>query len=89
MTRADALSLSTALVVRRIRIEELHLTQQALADRMGVDRTYITHLERAYRVSSLPVLEALASALDMRPGVLVDRIIAFADSDLEHYLNDQ
>lgn len=88
MTRTDALALSTALVVRYIRVEELHLTQEAVAARMGVTRPYYSNIERAYRVLTLPVFDALANALDIPTGTLMDRVVAFADSDLEHYLND-
>jgi len=45
----------------------VNLTQQALADRVGVHRVYIAHLETGARTSpSLAVLDRLAKALKVK-----------------------
>lgn len=86
MTRSDALAISAALVIRHIRVHELHITQKALGDRAGLSQGYIANMERAYRTLSLPVFERIANALDIPPGALLSRVVDFADSDLEAYL---
>lgn len=47
------------------------LTQQEIADRVGVDRTYITHLLRdGKRQPSLGIALKLSRVLDMDPAAL-------------------
>jgi transcriptional regulator with XRE-family HTH domain len=43
------------------------LTQEALADKAGLERTYISFLERGLRQPSLRVLIALCGALKIAP----------------------
>lgn len=52
--------------LRRLRIERGH-SQEALADLVGIDRTYVSALERRRYAVSLDVLERIASALDVPP----------------------
>jgi transcriptional regulator with XRE-family HTH domain len=49
------------------------LSQEALADAAGVDRTYVSALEREQYSASLDTLEKLADALDVDPGELLKR----------------
>ena len=51
-----------ALKVRR---EELGLTQEDLADKAGIHRTYLSDVERGTRNLSLINIERLAAALSM------------------------
>jgi transcriptional regulator with XRE-family HTH domain len=51
------------------------LTQEELARRAGVPRPNLSAIERGQREVSLKTLRALAVALDVRPGVLVDGIV--------------
>lgn len=46
-------------------------SQEELADRTGVHRTYLSGLERAARNPSLDVLERIAAALQVPLGELV------------------
>lgn len=50
------------------------LTQEELARRAGVPRPNLSAIERGKREVSLKTVRALAVALDVRPGVLVDGI---------------
>ena len=51
------------------------LTQEELAKRAGVPRPNLSAIERGQREVSLRTVRALAVALDVRPGVLVDGIV--------------
>ncbi|MGH7772163.1 MAG: helix-turn-helix domain-containing protein [Candidatus Binatia bacterium] len=51
------------------------LTQEELARRAGVPRPNLSAIERGQREVSLKTVRALAVALDVRPGVLVDGIV--------------
>jgi transcriptional regulator with XRE-family HTH domain len=53
----------TAVKFRR---EELGLTQEDLADKAGIHRTYLSDVERGTRNLSLVNIEKLAAALDMK-----------------------
>jgi transcriptional regulator with XRE-family HTH domain len=57
------------------RIRELRrrrgLSQEALADAAGLDRTYISSCERGKRNVSLLTLYRIAAALDVKPSALL------------------
>ena len=46
------------------------LTQEQLAERSGVDQTYISLIERGLRVPSTDIQKKLAEALSLDPSVL-------------------
>ena len=48
------------------------LTQQALARRAGIPQPNLSAIERGGRAVSLTTIRALAAALGVRPGMLVD-----------------
>ncbi len=52
--------------IRRRRVR-LGVSQEELAFRAGLDRTYVSSLERGHRNVSLVNLHRLAEALDVRP----------------------
>jgi transcriptional regulator with XRE-family HTH domain len=56
--------------LRRIRLEK-GLSQEALADRAGLDRTYISALERERYSATVDTIEALARALAVNPPSLL------------------
>lgn len=52
--------------LRRFRVEQ-DLSQEALADLAGIDRTYVSALERQVYSASLDTIEKLAAVLDIDP----------------------
>ncbi|OAH19921.1 XRE family transcriptional regulator [Methylorubrum populi] len=61
-----------AINLRRIRAEK-KLSQETLADLCGMDRTYISGIERGLRNVSIDNLERLALALRLKPWQLIRR----------------
>ena len=59
----------------RARREELGLTQEDLADKAGIHRTYLSDVERGTRNLSLVNIERLASALSMSLVELFGRVV--------------
>lgn len=56
--------------LRRLRLEQ-GLSQEALADKAGVDRTYVSALERQKYSASVDTIDNLARALRVKPEELV------------------
>jgi transcriptional regulator with XRE-family HTH domain len=59
--------------LRRAR-EEAGLTQEQLAEKAGLHRTYVSLLERGKKSPTLVVLFRLCGALGLRPSTLVARV---------------
>lgn len=57
--------------VRRIRLEQ-NLSQEELADKAGVHRTYIGMIERAEKNITLENIEKIARALKVSPKELIN-----------------
>lgn len=57
------------------------LSQQQLADSVGVSKGFISALEGGRSVPNLDMLVLLASALNVRPGELVDAMVEAAGRD--------
>lgn len=51
--------------------ERLNLSQEEFAHRTGIDRTYVSGIERAVRNPSLKLIVKLADGLAMSPGELL------------------
>lgn len=58
--------------IKKLR-EELGLSQEALADLVGLHRTYVGSIERAERNISIDNIEKIAKALNVSPGSLLER----------------
>ena len=56
--------------VRRIR-RDRSLSQELLADKANLHRTYVSGIERGRRNPTATVIEALASALEVAPAELL------------------
>ena len=52
------------------------MSQEALALESGIDRTFVSMLERGVRQPALSTVFALCAVLSMKPGALVDRAAA-------------
>lgn len=52
--------------LQRLR-RERDLSQEALADRVGIDRTYVSALERQVYSATIDMVERLAAALAVEP----------------------
>ncbi len=66
-------------VVHRERIR-LGISQEDLADRVGLDRTYVSGIERGIRNPTLLVLLRLARVLGVSVAALLDPTTAEADT---------
>lgn len=64
-----------AMNLRRAR-NAANLTQEELADRAGIDRSYVSELEGAKYAATLDIIEALAAALEVEPTSLLARSAA-------------
>lgn len=70
MAKNDTLQRAFGVVLRQAR-HQAKLSQEALALEAGLDRTYISLLERGQRQASLATLFALAKPLQIEPHVFV------------------
>lgn len=57
--------------LRRAR-EELGISQEDLADRAGLHRTYVSGVERGIRNPTVTVLEKIAKALKVKSSTLLE-----------------
>lgn len=57
----------------RLLRHERKLSQEALAGEAGIDRTYVSALERCVFSASLDMIEKLAKALEVEPHSLLEK----------------
>ena len=77
---ADEVATAFGEVMRQVRTSR-RISQQALALESGLDRTYVSLLERGHRQPTLAALILLANTLDMDPALLVKKATARLDSN--------
>lgn len=65
--------------VRRYRIAA-GLSQEAVAVKMGVDRAYVSGMERGQQNVTLLTMWHLAEALDVKPAALLDETVEEAET---------
>lgn len=65
-----AVAFGAALREARVRAQ---LSQEDLSLESGIDRTFVSMLERGVRQPALSTVFALCEALSLRPGTLIDR----------------
>ncbi|MXN62240.1 helix-turn-helix domain-containing protein [Bacillus sp. BGMRC0062] len=61
--------------LRELRREHGWESQEAFAHHVGLDRTYISGLERGRRNPTLDVIVKLADSLDVRPAELLATLV--------------
>jgi len=72
------------------RRKELHLTQEALAERIGISVSFMGHIERGSRIASLDTLLAICIALDVSMDFIIGRAeICFAQMLPDTLTEDQ
>lgn len=76
---ADKVATAFGEVMRQVRTSR-RISQQALALESGLDRTYVSLLERGHRQPTLAALLLLANTLDTDPALLVKKAKARLDS---------
>lgn len=64
---------SISQIILRLR-KEADLSQEKLAEKAGVHRTYISQLERGIKSPTLPILFKLAEGLNRKPSDIVSLI---------------
>lgn len=69
-SKAESFQKGFGIVVRKHR-ESIGISQEELADRCDLHRTYISLIERGLKSVSLKALLKLASALKVRPSLLI------------------
>jgi len=68
--RMSKISTQFGLAVRKLR-KQIQLTQEELASRCGLHRTYLTDIERGARNPSLKIIERIAAGLGISiPGLM-------------------
>ena len=65
-------------VIRRYR-DAAGLSQQELADRVGISKSYVSSLELGYRAPNLNLLVKIARSVGVNPGELVDAMVEDAE----------
>ena len=73
MVKGKTTKKSFAEVLREMR-QEKGLSQEELADRAGLHRTYISQVERGLKSPSLRSLEQIARALGVSPSAILGRM---------------
>jgi len=63
-----------SVVLRRLRIEN-NLTQEELAERTGLHRTYISQLERGLKSPSLRTIDAVSGVLQIEISELMQLVV--------------
>lgn len=61
--------------VREVRVEK-GMTQEQLAEAAGLHPTFVSNIERGYRVPTIPTLLRMSQALGVRPGLMLDGLTA-------------
>lgn len=69
-SRDQAIAVAFGQRVREVRLAA-NLTQEALAEVTGLHPTFVSNVERGYRVPSVPTLIKLAAGLQVDPAELV------------------
>lgn len=78
-----SLSIYFGKIVKRIR-EEHGLSQEVLADRADLNRSYVGEVERGTAMPSLSTVTKIAKALNLSTSALLARYEAYEQTQLEN-----
>lgn len=78
-----SLSIYFGKIVKRIR-EERGLSQEVLADRADLNRSYVGEVERGTAMPSLSTVTKIAKALNLSPSALLARHEDYEQSQLKN-----
>jgi transcriptional regulator with XRE-family HTH domain len=78
-----SLPISFGKIVKRIR-EERGLSQEVLADRADLNRSYVGEVERGTAMPSLSTVTKIAKALNLSPSALLARYEDYEQSQFEN-----
>jgi transcriptional regulator with XRE-family HTH domain len=56
------------------RRQKCHLSQEELADRAGIHRTYVSQIERGLKSPTLVILMSIAKALDTKASAILSEL---------------
>lgn len=65
-----------------------HLTQEELAEKVGISASFLGHIERGSRVASLETLVSLCNTLNVTPEQLLSASLHNFDASMPQGLND-
>ena len=60
-------------IIRDLRVAK-RISQEVLAERAGIHRTYVSQIERGMKSPTIVVLQRIAQALDMRASEILMRM---------------
>jgi transcriptional regulator with XRE-family HTH domain len=82
ITLRESMTLNFGNVLKRLR-KEKRLSQEEIAFRANIDRTYISMLERNTKQPTITTIFGLARALEMKTSKLVEEVEKEVDYDFE------
>ena len=74
--------------VRTVRRQKT-LTQEQLAEQVGISASFLGHIERGTRIASIDTLVALCNALDVTADYLLGASLNGRDGEMPQGLSDQ
>lgn len=73
MTDGNNIEKAFGQVIRELRLER-NLSQEKLSELSGLDRSYVSEIERGEKTASIRTLFKIAIGLDIKPSKLLSRI---------------
>jgi len=67
----------------------LHMTQEALAEELGVSASFLGHIERGKRAASIETLVALCNTLNVSPEYLLSASLTSSEYQVDDRLSPQ
>ena len=71
MKKTSSIQAQFGAHLKKLRLQS-GLSQEAFADKCGLDRTYVSGIERGVRNPTLEVINVLAQGLEVKINILLD-----------------